>query len=191
MKKYIQNEFPLFSLPTTANNKRNINNHPAIELDKYTTCQVLSYANIENNGSFCIIGNCAKGIAMAKPRSSYIEICNYFEEWSDDYFIILHLSGKFQIDVNLLDLINRTPCLIFCDCVSQALYKSEHNITPKDFMQKMSCLLINSTNDLIDILPTYQYEKNFKLRKPQYLQVTVQYISQKKLRHLCFSNKKC
>ena len=104
-------------------------------------------------------------IFFSKPCSSYLELCECFEEWSNKYFIILHLSGGLQVGPEILNLLNTTQrCLVFCDSIPQSLRNGEtRTLTAKEFMTQMSCLLVYSagvaTKDLIDILPTYQYEK--------------------------------
>lgn len=104
-------------------------------------------------------------IFFAKPYSSYLELCAYFEAWSREYFIILHLSGGVQAGHELLNLINSTEqCLIFCDSIPQSIRNNEaRTITAKEFMSQMSYLLVFSagvaTKELVEILPTYQYEK--------------------------------
>ena len=104
-------------------------------------------------------------IFLSTPYSSYMELCEYFEKWSKKYFIILHLSGGVQVGPELLNLLNATEqCAILCDSVPQGIRNSEsRTISAKEFMSQMSYLLVNSagvaTKDLIEILPTYQYEK--------------------------------
>lgn len=214
-KRYLLRDISVISKPITAENKRNVSNHPAVDLGTCTPSQLLSYVKIERSGPICIIGNSARGISIAntiirrsekpflllgpsadkqsafsmlnpdwiletaqehlpvgngailfsKPYSSYLELCEYFEEWSNKYFIILHLSGGVQVGSEILNLLNAVQqCLIFCDSIPQALRSNEaRTITPKEFMSQMGCLLIYSagvvTKDLIEILPTYQYEK--------------------------------
>ncbi len=112
--------------------------------------------------------NCPSGsgaIFLSRPTSSYLELCEYFEEWCHKYFIILHLSGGFQIGPELLNLLSATEeCLIFSDSVPLSLRNNENRtLTPKDFLAQMSHLFVFSTGvetkDLIDLLPTYQYER--------------------------------
>lgn len=104
-------------------------------------------------------------IFLSAPYSSYMELCEYFENWSKKYFIILHLSGGVQVGPELLNLLNATEqCVILCDSIPQGIRNSEaRTITAKEFMSQMTYLLVNSagvaTKDLIEILPTYQYEK--------------------------------
>lgn len=104
-------------------------------------------------------------VFLSTPYSSYMELCEYFENWSKKYFIILHLSGGVQVGSELLNLLNATEqCVILCDSVPQGLRNNEtRTITAKEFMSQMPYLLVNSsgvvTKDLIEVLPTYQYEK--------------------------------
>lgn len=104
-------------------------------------------------------------ILLSKPYSSYLEFCEFFEEWSHDFFIILHLSGGVQAGSEIMNLLGSTEqCLIFSDSVPQSLRNSEsRTITPKEFLSQMSYLIVFSsgvaTKDLIELLPTYQYEK--------------------------------
>lgn len=212
--RYKPKGISLISFPITSKNKHNTQNHPAINLGVCTPFQLLSYADIETSGSFCVLGNPARGISIAqalirrskkpflligtsndknsalsalnpqwtfehaqknlpsgngaillsKPNSSYLEMCEYFEEWCNNYFIILHLGGGLQIGPEILNLLNSTQqCLIFCDSIPQGLRNSENRtITAKEFISQMSYLLVFSagiaTKDLIEILPTYQYE---------------------------------
>lgn len=103
-------------------------------------------------------------ILLSKPYSVYYELCEYIEEWQDR-FIVLHLSGELQIGVELMNLLPAFgQCLIICDSVPQSIRNSEaKTITPKELMKQMSCLLVfragAATKDLIEILPTYVYEK--------------------------------
>lgn len=104
-------------------------------------------------------------ILFAKPYSSYLELCEYFEAWSKDYFLILHLSGGVQVGPEVLNLLNSAQqCLIFCDSVPQSLRNNESRaITPKEFLSQISYLFVSSAGvaakDLIELLPTYQYER--------------------------------
>lgn len=104
-------------------------------------------------------------ILLSNPYSSYIGMCEHFNNWSKDYFIILYLSGGVQAGFELLNLINAAEqCAIFCDTIPQAIRNSEaKTITVKEFLSSMSYLLVYSagiaTKELIEILPTYQYEK--------------------------------
>ena len=104
-------------------------------------------------------------IFLSNPYSSYMELCEYFEAWSKKYFIIIHLSGGVQVGPELLNLLNATvQSVILCDSIPHAIRNNEsRTITPKEFMSQMTYLLVNSsgvvTKDLIEILPTYQYEK--------------------------------
>lgn len=109
------------------------------------------------------LGNGA--VLFTKPYTSYLELCEFFEEWSRDYFLLLHLSGGIQAGPEILNLLSSSgQCLIFCDSVPQSLRSNEsHSITPKEFLSQMSYLIVFSsgvvTKDLIELLPTYQYER--------------------------------
>ncbi len=104
-------------------------------------------------------------VFLPNPYSSYMELCECFGNWSKKYFIILHLSGGVQVGPELLNLLNATEqCVILCDSIPQGIRNNEaRTITPKEFMSQMTYLLVHSagvaTKDLIEILPTYQYEK--------------------------------
>lgn len=104
-------------------------------------------------------------LLLEHPYSSYLELCEYFENWSRHYFPIIHLSGGVQIGPEVLNLLNSAQqCLVFCDSVPQSLRNNEsRTITPKEFLSQMSYLFVFSagvaTKDLIELLPTYQYEK--------------------------------
>jgi len=212
-KHYAPKDIGLFSLPITAANRRNGGNHPATELGACTPSQLLESIHTVD-GPICVIGNCNRGLSLAralirrsrkpflligpshdrqsalsalnptwtsdappstlpsgdgavwlsKPHASYLELCEYFEEWSETHFLLLHLSGGVRVGPELLDLLASTPCLLFCDSVPQALRSGESRaLTAKEFMMQMSVLIVNhagvSTKELIDLLPTYQYEK--------------------------------
>lgn len=102
---------------------------------------------------------------LSDPYSSYMELCEYFKSWAEDYFVILHLSGGVGIGPELLNIINSSgQCLILADSLPKAVRNSENRaITPKEVMSQMSYLLVHSagvaTKELIEVLPTYQYEK--------------------------------
>lgn len=104
-------------------------------------------------------------ILFSKPYSSYLELCESFEEWSQNYFLILHLGGGLQIGPELLNLLSvGEQCMVFCESVPQSIRSSEsQTISPKEFLSRMNYLLVFSagvvTKDLIELLPTYQYEK--------------------------------
>ena len=104
-------------------------------------------------------------VYLSRPTSSYLELCEYFEEWCQDYFIIFHLGGGFRIGHELLNLLGAAEqCLIYCDSVPSSLRSGEaRTLTAKEFLSQMSHLFVFSagieTKDLIEILPTYQYER--------------------------------
>lgn len=104
-------------------------------------------------------------LLFSKPYSSYLEMCEYLEAWSRDYFLVLHLGSGLQIGVEILNLLSTVgQCLILCDSVPQSIRNSDSRIiTSREFMSQMSYLLVFSagvaTRDLIELLPTYQYEK--------------------------------
>lgn len=109
--------------------------------------------------------NGSGAILLSKPYSSYAELIANFEVWSQQYFIILHLSGGVQIGPEFFNLLNSAEqCLIFSDSIPQSIRNTEsRTITPKEFLSQMEYLIVFSsgvaTKDLIEILPTYQYEK--------------------------------
>ncbi len=102
---------------------------------------------------------------LSDPYSSYMELCEYYKSWAEDYFIILHLHGGVQIGPELLNIINSSSqCLILADSLPKSIRNSENRtFTPKEVMSQMSYLLVHSagvaTKELVEILPTYQYEK--------------------------------
>lgn len=104
-------------------------------------------------------------VYLSRPTVAYLELCEFFEEWCQEYFVILHLSGGFQIGPELFNLLSGLEqCLIFTDSVPLSLRSNEtRTLTPKEFFTQMSHLFVFSTGvetrDLIDILPTYQYER--------------------------------
>lgn len=104
-------------------------------------------------------------LLFSKPYSSYLEMCEYMEAWGRDYFLILHLGGGLQVGIEVLNLLSTVEqCLIICDSIPQSIRNSEsRTITSREFMSQMSYLLVFSagvaTRDLIELLPTYQYEK--------------------------------
>ena len=104
-------------------------------------------------------------VFLSRPTAAYLELCEFFEEWCHEYFVILHLSGGFQIGPELLNLLKGTEqCLIFSDSVPLSLRSNEtRTLTPKEFFIQMSYLFVFSTGvetkDLIKVLPTYQYER--------------------------------
>ena len=104
-------------------------------------------------------------IFLSRPTASYLELCEYFEDWCHDYLLILHLSRGFQIGPELLNLLGAAEqCVIFSDSIPLSLRSNESRaLTTKEFLSQMSHLFVFSagaeTKDLIDILPTYQYER--------------------------------
>lgn len=104
-------------------------------------------------------------ILFSDPYSSYLELCEYIREWSQDYFLILHLGNGLQIGVEVLNRLSSiTQCLIICDSIPKSIRESDsRTVTPLEFMKKMDHLLVfasgGSTKDLVELLPTYQYEK--------------------------------
>lgn len=104
-------------------------------------------------------------VFLSRSTTTYLELCEYFEEWCQEYFVILHLSGGFQIGPELLNLLSvAEQSLIFSDSVPSSLRSNEtRTLTPKEFFTQMSHLFVFSTGvetrDLIEVLPTYQYER--------------------------------
>lgn len=104
-------------------------------------------------------------VFLSRPTAAYLELCEFFEEWCQEYFVVLHLSGGFQIGPELLNLLSGAEqCLIFSDSVPSSLRSNEtRTLTPKEFFTQMSHLFVFSTGvetrDLIEVLPTYQYER--------------------------------
>lgn len=102
---------------------------------------------------------------LEKPHSAYLEVSEYLEGWSKHHFLVLYLATGFQIGPHLLDLLAATGhCLIICESVPQAVRSDEGSaLSVKDFLQKMDYLMVfaagSSTKELIDLLPTYQYER--------------------------------
>lgn len=104
-------------------------------------------------------------LLFSRPSSSYVELCGFFEEWSREHFLILHLGRGLQIGPEVLNLLGAVgQCLIFCEFVPQSLRNSESRaLSPKEFLSQMNYLFALSAGgvakDLIELLPTYQYEK--------------------------------
>lgn len=104
-------------------------------------------------------------IFFSRPYSSYLEMSEYLETWSQDHFLILHLGNGLQIGAEILNLLHAIQqCLIICDSIPQSIRNDEtRTITPLEFLKQMSYLMVFSsgsvTKDVIDLLPTYQYEK--------------------------------
>lgn len=100
-----------------------------------------------------------------KPYAAYMDICESIEEWGQNYFIIIHLGNGLQIGAELMNVLCALEqCLIFCDSVPQSIRNSDSRaISPLEFMKQMHYLLLFSsgseTKELIELLPTYQYEK--------------------------------
>jgi hypothetical protein len=104
-------------------------------------------------------------VYFTKPYAAYLEICEYIEGWAQDHFIIMHLGNGLQIGVELMNILNATgQSLLLCDSVPQSLRNSDmRTITPLEFMKQMHYLIVFSsgaeTNELIQLLPKYQYER--------------------------------
>lgn len=102
---------------------------------------------------------------LEKPYSAYLEVSEYLEEYGQTHFLILYLANGFQIGPHLLDLLAATGhCLIICESVPQAVRSDEGSaLTVKDFLHKMDYLMVygagSATTELIELLPTYQYER--------------------------------
>lgn len=109
---------------------------------------------------------CGSGtILFANPHNAYLEICQYVEEWSKNYFLIIHLGNGLQAGTELMNIFCAIEqCLIFCDSIPQSIRNTDtRSITQLDFLQQMHYLLVFSsgaeTESLVNLLPTYQYEK--------------------------------
>lgn len=104
-------------------------------------------------------------LLFSKPYSSYLEMCEYMEIWAQDHFLIIHTGNGLQLGVEALGLLSTLgQCLIICDSIPQSVRDGEaRSITPVEFMKKMKYLFVSSSGvsskDLVDLLPTYQYEK--------------------------------
>lgn len=104
-------------------------------------------------------------ILFSDPFSSYLELCEYLKRWAQNYFLILHLGNGLQIGVEVLDrLCSLGQCLLICDSIPQSLRESEARVvSPVEFMKKMRYLFVSSigssSKELVELLPTYQYEK--------------------------------
>lgn len=100
-----------------------------------------------------------------KPYSSYLEVCEYMGNWGREHLLILYLGGGFQIGGQALNLLSALgQCLVICESIPQAIRNDEGpTLTAKDFMQKMDYLMVfaagSTTRELIELLPTYQYER--------------------------------
>ena len=212
---YTPREISLVSTPVTSKNRRNKDNNPSIWLGVTTPSQLIEYADIDREGTICVLGNYKRSISLAtalirrsdkpfliigpesdknsaltvlepewtmnsvqsqlpfgngalflsEPYASYMELCEYFKSFADDYFIILHLSGGVGIGPELLNIINSSPqCLVLADSLPKAIRNNENRtVSAKEVMSQMSYLLVHSagvvTKELVEILPTYQYEK--------------------------------
>ena len=109
---------------------------------------------------------CGSGtILFASPHNAYLEICQYVEEWSKNYFLIIHLGNGLQAGTELLNIFSTIEqCLVFCDSIPQSIRNTDtRSITQLEFLQQMHYLLVFSsgaeTESLVNLLPTYQYEK--------------------------------
>lgn len=104
-------------------------------------------------------------VFLSRPASAYLELCEYFEDWCQDFMLILHLGRGFQIGPELMNLLGTAEqCLIFSESIPLSLRGNEaRTLTTKEFLSQMSHLFVFSAGaeikDLIDALPTYQYEK--------------------------------
>lgn len=102
---------------------------------------------------------------FSDPYSSYLELCEYIREWSRDHYLIIHLGNGLQIGIEVLNQLNSiSGCLIICDSIPQSLRESEvRELSSLEFMKKMKYLIVSSigssSKDLVELLPTYQYEK--------------------------------
>ena len=109
--------------------------------------------------------NGSGAILLFKPYESYLEICNCIENLAQDYILIFHLGRGVQIGAGLLNrLCAVQQCLIFCESIPQSIQSTEgYTITVSDFLKRMNYLFVFSsgaeTKELIELLPTYQYEK--------------------------------
>lgn len=215
MHRYRPTEIPVVSAPITSSNLRNACNQPVIDLGRCTPFQMLGNAEVDQNGTVCVIGEPERSIRIAralirrsrkpfllvgpsekhcsvllslkpdwvhktaspnpaagngaflleKPHSAYLEVSEYLEDWSQNHFLVLYLASGFQIGPHLLDLLGTTgQCLVICESVPQAVRSDEGlALTVKDFLQKMDYLMVfgagSATKELIELLPTYQYER--------------------------------
>lgn len=104
-------------------------------------------------------------ILFSDPYSSYLELCQYIREWSKNHYLIVHLGSGLQIGFEVLNQLNSiSECLIVCESIPQSLRESEtRGVSPLEFMKKMKYLIVSSigssSKDLVELLPTYQYEK--------------------------------
>lgn len=67
---------------------------------------------------------CGSGtILFANPHNAYLEICQYVEEWSKNYFLIIHLGNGLQAGTELLNIFSTIEqCLVFL-----RFYSAEHS----------------------------------------------------------------
>lgn len=102
---------------------------------------------------------------LEKPHSAFLEVCEFVEAWGQNHFLVLYLANGFQIGPHLLALLGTTgQCLVICESVAQAVRSDEGAaLTVRDFLQKMDYLMVfsagSATKELIELLPTYQYER--------------------------------
>lgn len=59
-------EIGIFSAPITSANRRNMHNHPAVDLGNCTPAQLLSAVGISNNGTVCIVGDPLRGVGLMR-----------------------------------------------------------------------------------------------------------------------------
>lgn len=104
-------------------------------------------------------------IYFTKPYAAYLEICEYIEEWAQNYFIIMHLGNGLQAGAELMNILSSIgQSLLFCESIPQSIRNSDTRaIPPLEFMKQMHYLLVFSsgaeTGELIQLLPKYQYER--------------------------------
>lgn len=104
-------------------------------------------------------------IYFSRPYAAYLDICEYFEAWTQDHFIIMHLGNGLQAGAELVNIFSAAGhSILFCESVPQSIRNDEtRTLTPLEFMRQMHYLLVFAsgaeTSDLIQLLPKYQYER--------------------------------
>ncbi len=93
-----------------------------------------------------------------------IDCTTYLPSWGKTHLVIVHFEGELLLDVNLLNTLKSlNHAIIVCDALPQKILREGTNeLTPAKVMKELSGFFSfsigNSVTDLIEILPTYEYE---------------------------------
>lgn len=104
-------------------------------------------------------------IYFKRSVDAYSDIEHYLEDWGETHFIIAHLGTGLQVGAELMNKFNAIEqSLLFCEFVPRSLRNAEsRTFTPSEFLKQISYLIVFSsgseTEDLIRLLPKYEYEK--------------------------------